>query len=100
MGLIMPKPVAKFEPGAELKLAPQIIEVVQAPRLEAVPDLQPGDVEPGDAQAPEAAVGAAPRMPGREGPLSILEERRLARRWRTMNDEKALAKLIQAHLGL
>src|SRR5215471_14384745 len=41
-----------------------------------------------------------PAVPGREGPLSISEERRLARRWRTLNDEKALARLVSAHLGL
>jgi RNA polymerase sigma-32 factor len=36
----------------------------------------------------------------REGPLSIAEENRLSRRWRTLEDPAALARLIQAHLGL
>jgi RNA polymerase sigma-32 factor len=44
--------------------------------------------------------GEAPRAPGREGPLSVVEERRLARRWRTCEDPAALARLVQAHLGL
>src|SRR5881296_732541 len=37
---------------------------------------------------------------GREGPLSIIEERRLARKWRACEDEKALGRLVAAHLGL
>jgi RNA polymerase sigma-32 factor len=40
------------------------------------------------------------RVPGREGPLSVLDERALARRWRALNDPKALARLVEAHLGL
>src|SRR5437773_5781674 len=40
------------------------------------------------------------KVAGREGPLSIMEERRLARLWRACNDEMALARLVQAHLGL
>jgi RNA polymerase sigma-32 factor len=36
----------------------------------------------------------------REGPLTITEENRLSRRWRTMEDPAALARLVQAHLGL
>jgi RNA polymerase sigma-32 factor len=39
-------------------------------------------------------------VPGREGPLSLNEERRLARRWRTLDDETALARMVSAHLGL
>jgi RNA polymerase sigma-32 factor len=35
-----------------------------------------------------------------EGPLSIAEEHRLSRRWRTLEDKDALAHLVQAHLGL
>jgi RNA polymerase sigma-32 factor len=42
---------------------------------------------------------AAP-IPPREGPLSVAEEHRLSRRWRTLEDEAALARLVQAHLGL
>jgi RNA polymerase sigma-32 factor len=38
--------------------------------------------------------------PVREGALSVAEEHRLARRWRTMEDQTALARLVQAHLGL
>jgi RNA polymerase sigma-32 factor len=38
--------------------------------------------------------------PGREGPLAPEEERRLARLWRVNADEKALARLVAAHLGL
>src|SRR5215813_9720009 len=41
-----------------------------------------------------------PAVPGREGPLTIGEERRLARRWRTLSDDKALARMVSAHLGL
>jgi RNA polymerase sigma-32 factor len=50
----------------------------------------------------DSAQGMEPRpvRPGREGPLSIDEERRLARRWRATGDERALARLIAAHLGL
>ena len=40
------------------------------------------------------------RCRAREGPLSIVEEHRLSRRWRTLEDETALARLVQAHLGL
>jgi RNA polymerase sigma-32 factor len=39
-------------------------------------------------------------LPAREGPLSLLEEHRLSRRWRTLEDEAALARLVQTHLGL
>lgn len=39
-------------------------------------------------------------LPARGGPLSIAEEHRLSRRWRTLEDRDALALLIQAHLGL
>jgi RNA polymerase sigma-32 factor len=43
----------------------------------------------------------APAAPtGREGPLSVAEEHRLSRRWRTLEDPQALARLVQAHLGL
>jgi RNA polymerase sigma-32 factor len=41
-----------------------------------------------------------PRKPVREGPLSQDEERRLARAWITTQDEKALGRLVAAHLGL
>jgi len=39
-------------------------------------------------------------LPQREGPLSLAEEHRLSRRWRTLEDEMALARLVQTHLGL
>ena len=39
-------------------------------------------------------------LPAREGPLSLLEEHRLSYRWRTLEDEMALARLVQTHLGL
>jgi RNA polymerase sigma-32 factor len=52
----------------------------------------------------EATMGAvkenAARGPGREGPLTVLDERALARRWRALNDTKALSRLVEAHLGL
>ena len=43
---------------------------------------------------------AATTQPHREGPLSVPEEHRLARRWRTLEDKDALARLVQSHLGL
>src|SRR5258708_16141521 len=46
------------------------------------------------------SVEAALPLPQREGPLSVQEEHRLSRRWRTLEDEKALARLVQSHLGL
>jgi RNA polymerase sigma-32 factor len=49
---------------------------------------------------PRQSEAPAPHQNGREGPLSIREERRLARRWRTLNDERALARMVSAHLGL
>src|SRR6185312_3520356 len=42
----------------------------------------------------------ADSTPTREGGLSPAEERRLSRRWRTLEDRAALARLVQAHLGL
>src|SRR5262249_18791555 len=45
-------------------------------------------------------VEADPPQPHREGPLSIADEHRLSRRWRTLEDKDALARLVQAHLGL
>ncbi len=42
---------------------------------------------------------AAP-IPPREGPLSVAEEHRLSRRWRTLEDQAALARMVQTHLGL
>ena len=45
-------------------------------------------------------VEPAMPLPAREGPLSIAEEHRLSRRWRTLEDETALARLVQTHLGL
>ncbi len=41
-----------------------------------------------------------PRKPGREGPLSQDEERRLARLWIDKGDERALGRLVAAHMGL
>ena len=46
------------------------------------------------ADAPKSAKA------GREGPLSPEEERRLARLWRVHSDEKALGRMVAAHLGL
>lgn len=43
---------------------------------------------------------AVTRTTGREGPLSAVEERTLARRWRACEDPEALARLVEAHLGL
>jgi RNA polymerase sigma-32 factor len=54
----------------------------------AVRKLQPNEVAP-----------ALP-LPAREGLLTVAEEHRLSRRWRTLNDDAALARLIQTHLGL
>jgi RNA polymerase sigma-32 factor len=42
----------------------------------------------------------AVRTPGREGPLSVEDERTMALRWQATEDRDALAKLIEAHLGL
>lgn len=41
-----------------------------------------------------------PRVAGREGPLTLEEEHLLARRWSALGDKKALARLVNAHLGL
>src|SRR6476619_7424883 len=41
-----------------------------------------------------------PTVPAREGGLTAQEEVRLSRRWRAMEDRAALARLIQAHIGL
>jgi RNA polymerase sigma-32 factor len=49
---------------------------------------------------PHLEVEPAMPLPAREGPLSIAEEHRLSRRWRTLEDETALARLVQTHLGL
>ncbi|MCU1280981.1 MAG: polymerase factor sigma-32 [bacterium] len=49
---------------------------------------------------PKHEVDPAMPLPAREGPLSIAEEHRLSRRWRTLEDETALARLVQTHLGL
>ena len=54
----------------------------------------------GTDQAGDRTEVAAPTPPHREGPLSIAEEHRLSRRWRTLEDKDALARLVQAHLGL
>jgi RNA polymerase sigma-32 factor len=54
----------------------------------ALRNLQPNQVEP------------AMPLPAREGPLSLDEEHQLARRWHTLEDETALARMVQAHLGL
>ena len=42
----------------------------------------------------------ADSTPTRVGGLSPAEERRLSRRWRTLEDRASLARLVQAHLGL
>ena len=54
----------------------------------ALRKMQPNQVEP------------AMPLPAREGPLTVEEEHRLARRWRTLEDETALARMVQTHLGL
>src|SRR6478752_2787651 len=40
-----------------------------------------------------------PTVPARDGGLTAQEEVRLSRRWRTMEDQAALARLVNAHLG-
>ena len=52
------------------------------------------------AQLKEEEEAAATATPSREGPLSVAEEHRLSRRWRTLEDRDALARLVEAHLGL
>jgi len=49
---------------------------------------------------PSPAVAPAPSLPTREGPLSVEDEHRLSHSWRTLGDEAALARMVQAHLGL
>jgi RNA polymerase sigma-32 factor len=49
---------------------------------------------------PITELAPAMPLPAREGPLTVAEEHRLSRRWRTLEDEQALARLIQTHLGL
>jgi RNA polymerase sigma-32 factor len=49
---------------------------------------------------PKIEVEPAQPLPLREGPLSVDEEHCLSDRWRLLNDENALARLVQAHLGL
>jgi RNA polymerase sigma-32 factor len=49
---------------------------------------------------PKYEIEPAMPLPQREGPLSLIEEHRLSRRWRTLEDETALARLVQTHLGL
>jgi RNA polymerase sigma-32 factor len=51
-------------------------------------------------QEPHSEIVPAMPLPHREGPLSLVEEHRLSRRWRTLEDETALARLVQTHLGL
>jgi RNA polymerase sigma-32 factor len=60
----------------------------------ALRKLQPIQVEA------EHHVQPAMPLPEREGPLTVEEEHRLSRRWRTLDDETALARLVQTHLGL
>jgi RNA polymerase sigma-32 factor len=43
---------------------------------------------------------APPHKEVRQGPLSVEDERALARRWRVNEDPEALARLVEAHLGL
>jgi RNA polymerase sigma-32 factor len=49
---------------------------------------------------PKHELEPAMPLPQREGPLSLVEEHRLSRRWRALEDETALARLVQTHLGL
>src|SRR5215831_19103033 len=51
-------------------------------------------------QPTKLEVEPAMPLPAREGPLSVVEEHRLSRRWRTLADETALARLVHTHLGL
>src|SRR5205085_936843 len=49
-------------------------------------------------QSQETTIGeSAPRSDGR---LSVEEENHLARRWRPLEDGRALPRLVEAHLGL
>jgi RNA polymerase sigma-32 factor len=43
---------------------------------------------------------AARPAPVREGPLSVDEENRLSQRWNVLADQRALGRMVQAHLGL
>jgi RNA polymerase sigma-32 factor len=56
-------------------------------------------LQPNQPHEPHQVEPALP-LPAREGPLSTVDEQRLARRWRTLEDETALARMIQTHLGL
>lgn len=49
---------------------------------------------------PNQQVAPAMPLPAREGPLTVSEEHRLSQRWLKLEDETALARLIQSHLGL
>jgi RNA polymerase sigma-32 factor len=49
---------------------------------------------------PRTEVEAAMPLPQREGPLTVEEEHALSQRWQVNADEAALAKMVQAHLGL
>ena len=51
-------------------------------------------------QKAESTLVEETPTPVREGGLTVQEEHRLSRRWRTMEDRAALARLIQAHIGL
>jgi RNA polymerase sigma-32 factor len=42
----------------------------------------------------------AQSVPVREGPLTVEQEHRLSHEWQAHGDEAALARLVQAHLGL
>jgi RNA polymerase sigma-32 factor len=94
-----------LEPGAPGGLLDRADTIPAAVAAAVLPQPVPLAIaEPAAAEEPpiaeEPAAGAAPRPPGREGPLTVLEERRLARRWRTLEDADALARLVSAHLGL
>ncbi|MDB4971328.1 MAG: rpoH6 [Myxococcales bacterium] len=49
---------------------------------------------------PKYEIAPAMPLPAREGPLTVDEEHLLSRRWLASNDETALARLVQTHLGL
>jgi len=51
-------------------------------------------------QRAQHEIEPAMPLPAREGPLSVEDEHELSRRWQTMGDETALARLVQTHLGL
>lgn len=66
----------------------------------ALPVATPPGASPSSHDSHDGDDHEAPEAREREGALSPMEERRLARRWRTLEDADSLAKLVEAHLGL